>query len=78
MNYFTALLFALLLIAITYIVVTNRMHKPVGGLLVDISEDQTSARVGVALYKDYDILTIANRKYVVLEVDTSFKISDNS
>ena len=78
MNYFTALLIVLLVIAITYIVVTNRMNKPVGGLLVDISEDQTSARVGVALYKDYDILTIAERKYIVLEVDTSFKISDNS
>lgn len=78
MNYFTALLIVLLVIAITYIVVTNRMNKPVGGLLVDISEDQTSARVGVALYKDYDILTIAERKYIVLEVDTSFKISENS
>ena len=76
MYYFTALLIAIIFILIVYIVVRERSYKPVGGLLVDISEDKTSARVGVALYKDYDILEISSRKYVVLEVDNSFKLSD--
>ena len=76
MYYFTALLIAIIFILVTYIVVHNRSYKPVGGLLVDIAKDKTSARIGVALYKKHDILEISSRKYVVLEVDNSFKLDE--
>lgn len=81
MNYFDAILIAVLVCLVTYINVTRRNSKPVGGLLINVDPNNpANTYVGVA-FKDVDVLNdISTRKYVVLEVNTNFnlkQIQDN-
>ena len=66
---------ALLIVETCYLVVHQRMYKPIGGLL--ISKTDEGYNIGVGLYTGYYIEDALAKKYVVLEVDTNFNFLDS-
>lgn len=65
---FAAILVVLLTMALVYIFTSQRMRKPVGNILIDISEDGLTARVAFVIYGDHDISELVKRDYIVLNV----------
>ena len=49
----------------------KKTEKPVGGFLVNLDEDGSSARIGVALYKTTNINDILQKDTITLKVDSN-------